>query len=107
MLDMAWVLSNWWEEGDPEGKSPMVQPWDGFLSRRELVRRYGELTGRDMVSMPWFFILACYKLGSILEGTYARAKAGKAPKYIGDRLHDYALWLFAKAKQLKDLEALR
>jgi len=107
MLDMAWVLSSWWEEGDPEGKSPMVQPWDGFLSRRELVRRYGELTGRDMVSMPWFFILACYKLGSILEGTYARAKAGKAPKYIGDRLHDYALWLFAKAKQLKDLEALR
>jgi len=107
MLDMAWVLASWWEDGDPEGRAPAVEPWGGFLSRDDLVRRYGELTGRDMASMPWFFVLACYKLGCILEGTHARAKAGQATQEMGDRLHAYALWLFAKAKQLKDREALR
>lgn len=104
LLDVGWVLSSWWEEGDPTegGKAPMVQPWDGFMSRAELVRLYGELTGRDMSAMPWFFTLACYKLGCILEGTYARSKAGQAPAEIGERLHNYALYLFAKAKQLID-----
>jgi aminoglycoside phosphotransferase (APT) family kinase protein len=106
MLDMAWVLSSWWEDGDPEGKSPMVQPWDGFTPRAELIRLYGEATGRDMSSMPWFFGLACFKLACILEGTYARAKAGQAPMDIGERLHAYALWLLAKAKQLKDAGVL-
>jgi aminoglycoside phosphotransferase (APT) family kinase protein len=103
LLDLGWVLSSWWEDGDPKdgGKTPMVQPWSGFASRAELVSRYGELTGRDMSDMPWYFGLACYKLGCILEGTYARAKAGQAPMAIGEQLHQYAIWLFAKAKQIK------
>jgi aminoglycoside phosphotransferase (APT) family kinase protein len=100
LLDLGWTLSSWWEEGDPEGKEPMVTPWDGFLPRKELVRMYGERSGRDMRAMPWFFCLACYKLACILEGSYARAKAGQAPVDIGERLHAYALWLLAKARQI-------
>jgi aminoglycoside phosphotransferase (APT) family kinase protein len=102
MLDLGWVLSSWWEQGDPEGKKPMVQPWDGFVSRAELVRLYGEHSGRDMSTMPWFFALACFKLACILEGTFARAKAGQAPIATGERLHAYAIWLLTKAKQLTD-----
>ena len=30
---------------------------------------------------------------------HARACAGQAPKEIGDALHNYTLWLFAKANQ--------
>lgn len=48
LLDLGWILSSWYEDGDPEGKSPMVRPWDGFLSRAGLVELYGELSGRDM-----------------------------------------------------------
>ena len=68
-------------------------------SRAELVAHYGEVSGRDMSAMPWFFVLACYKLGILLEGTYARACAGQAPKEIGDLLHAYTVWLFAMARQ--------
>jgi aminoglycoside phosphotransferase (APT) family kinase protein len=99
LLDLGWMLSSWSEAGDPE-RAPMVAPWDGFLSRAELVRRYGELTGRDMGDMPWYFALACYKLGCILEGTYARAMGGKAPMEMGARLHEYSTWLFVKARQI-------
>jgi aminoglycoside phosphotransferase (APT) family kinase protein len=65
-----------------------------------LIALYGEMTGRNMAEMPWYFVLACYKLGCILEGSYARAKAGKASMETGVWLHNYAHWLFLKAKQL-------
>jgi aminoglycoside phosphotransferase (APT) family kinase protein len=100
LLDLGWILSSWWEDGDPPGKEPMVTPWDGFPSRAELVRLYGELTGRDMSATPWFFALACYKLACLLEGTYAASKAGKVPADVGEKVHAYAVWLMAKARQI-------
>ena len=72
----------------------------GFLTRAELVALYGEMTGRDMTAMPWFAVLGCYKLACILEGSYARACAGKMDKAIGEQLHTYALWLMARAQQI-------
>lgn len=100
LLDLGWMLSCWSDEGDPDGKIPVVSPWDGFLKRSELVALYGELTGRDMSAMPWFAVLACYKLACILEGSYARACAGKIPRDLGETLHAYALWLMARAQQI-------
>jgi aminoglycoside phosphotransferase (APT) family kinase protein len=99
LLDLGWILSSWWEDGDPAGKQPLVKPWDGFVSRAELVRRYGEISGRNMDAMPWFFALACYKLACLLEGTYARSKAGQVPADIGTSVHAYAVWLMNKAVQ--------
>ena len=69
------------------------------ISLHELIEAYGEVSGRDMSSMPWFFALACYKLGILLEGSHARASAGMMPKATGDSLHAYASWLFAKGTQ--------
>ena len=100
LLDLGWMLTSWCEPGDPEGKSPVVSPWEGFMNRRGLVDLYGELSGRDMTQMPWFFCLACYKLACILEGTYARSMAGQAPVETGQKLHGYALWLMKKARQI-------
>ncbi len=100
LLDLGWILSSWHEDGDPEGKGPMVRPWDGFLSRRELIDLYGQISGRDMDAMPWFFVLACYKLACLLEGTYAASKAGKVPEAVGASVHGYARWLTAKARQI-------
>ncbi|RJF91689.1 phosphotransferase family protein [Noviherbaspirillum saxi] len=102
LLDLGWILTSWTEPGDPDvgGRKPAVEPWDGFVSRDVLVKLYGDLSGRDMSDMPWFFVLACFKLACLLEGTYARACAGKASKEMGDFLHNYALWLMAKARQL-------
>jgi len=100
MLDLGWILSSWFEEGDPEGKSPMVKPWDGFLPRAELIALYGERSGRDMRAVPWFFALACYKLACLLQGTVAAAKAGKVPENVGASVHAYSTWLTTKARQI-------
>ncbi len=100
MLDLGWILTSWWEQGDPEGKRPLLQPWDNFLTRADLVRLYGDLSGRDIRDAPWFFALACYKLACLLEGTYARSKQGQIPEHIGQSVHTYALWLMNKARQI-------
>jgi aminoglycoside phosphotransferase (APT) family kinase protein len=100
LLDLGWILTSWLEDGDPEGKKPLVQPWDSFMTRAELMRLYGEISGRDMSAMPWFFTLACFKLACLLEGTYARACAGQIPAEIGKSVRSYATWLMNKARRI-------
>ena len=54
-------------------------------------------TDRDLTPIHWYEVLACYKLGIILEGTHARACAGKAATATGDALHANTLGLFRRA----------
>jgi aminoglycoside phosphotransferase (APT) family kinase protein len=100
LLDLAWLLAAWHEPDDPPGKPMQFAWWDDMPSRADLVARYAAVSDRDVSAMPWFEVLACYKLGIVLEGTHARACAGQAPKEIGDLLHAYTVWLFARANQL-------
>jgi aminoglycoside phosphotransferase (APT) family kinase protein len=101
LVDLAWILTAWREEGDPPGSEPYIRPWSGIPSRAELVGRYGELTGRDDIadSFPWFQVLAHYRLAALLEGSYFRALNGKMDRRMGQGLHDYAQWQWAKAHQ--------
>ena len=94
LVDLGGLLSGWPPDGAETGP---VKPWPGFPTRQEIIDRYAERSGRDTSSIDWFEVLACYKIGCILEGTYARACAGKAPKATGDYLHNNTLGLFARA----------
>jgi aminoglycoside phosphotransferase (APT) family kinase protein len=100
LLDLGWVLGSWWEKGDPDGKRPLVAPWEGFMSRAQLARLYGEITGRSLDELPWYFALACYKLACLLEGTYARSRTGQMPAHIGEQIRAYAIWQMRKAMQI-------
>ena len=100
LLDLGWVLATW---PGPDGAKPGdvgVTPWDGFPVEAELVARYAEGTTRDLSAIQWYAVLACYKLGIILEGTHARAFAGKATKEMGDRLHASTIGLFQRAEAI-------
>jgi aminoglycoside phosphotransferase (APT) family kinase protein len=75
LLDLGWLIATW-----PDGKTPLagaIGTAGGLPSPAELV---------------------CFKLGIVLEGTHARAFAGKAPKDVGDLLHATTLGLFARAR---------
>ena len=96
LLDLGWVLATWPLDG-AEKTSTSVTPWDGFPTAEELVARYAGQTTRDMSAISWYAVLACYKLGIILEGTHARAAAGKAEVATGDALHAQTLSLFQRA----------
>lgn len=98
LLDFAWLLATW---PGPGGSGPLpmvrVEPWDGFPSAGELVSRYAARTGRDLEHLAWYAVLACFRLGIILEGTNARAAAGLAHRGTGDALRRAAVGLFERA----------
>ncbi|TXI09691.1 MAG: phosphotransferase family protein, partial [Novosphingobium sp.] len=99
LLDLGWLVATWPEGETPHATDVAITPWDGFASPDELVAHYAAQTGRDLAHFDWFAVLACYKLGIILEGTHARACAGKAPREVGDRLHAHTLYLFERARR--------
>ncbi len=72
----------------------------GQATRREIIDRYGAGSERDLSAIDWYEVMACYRLGIILEGTHARAFAGKAPVEIGDQLHATTVALFTHAATL-------
>lgn len=99
LVDLGQLLATWPAADDPGGVFVQVQPWDGFPGADELVAHYAEGSDRDLSAVRWYEVLACYRLGIILEGTHARAFAGKAPKDVGDLLHAVTLALFDRASR--------
>lgn len=97
LLDLGWLLATWPEGDAPHATDVAITPWEGFATPDELVAHYAETSGRDLSALDWYVVLACFKLGIILEGTHARACAGKAPKDIGERLHAHTIDLFERA----------
>jgi aminoglycoside phosphotransferase (APT) family kinase protein len=105
LLDLGWLLATW---PDPSGAADTqaaglvagaLSQIPGLPGRGELVARYAERSDRDLGAITWYSVLACYKLGIVLEGTHARACGGKAPKATGDMLHAVTLGLFARAHE--------
>jgi aminoglycoside phosphotransferase (APT) family kinase protein len=71
-----------------------------LASPADLIEEYGRNTTRDLSHITWYTVLACFKLGIVLEGTLARASAGKAPKEVGELLHATTVSLFEQALTL-------
>lgn len=96
LLDLGWLLATWPDRADAD-YAPSVEPWEDFPTSAELVEQYGKFSDRDLSAVDWYAVLACYKLGILLEGSHARASSGKAPREIGDRLHAKTISLFHRA----------
>ena len=99
LIDFGLVVA-FWPEADGAAGMMSIQPWDGFPAIDELVAHYDANSPRDLSALDWYAVLACYKTGIILEGTHARAFAGKAPKEFGDLLHATTVGLFEKAGRI-------
>jgi aminoglycoside phosphotransferase (APT) family kinase protein len=99
LLDLGNLLAGW-PEPQETGTALRVEPWDGFPSADELLARYAERSRRDLRQVHWYTVLASYKTAVILEGTYARACAGLAPKPNGEQLHAAALRRMGRALRL-------
>ncbi len=99
LLDLGWLLATW-------GQSPAfggtLFEKGGLASTDDLVQRYARNTTRDLSHITWYTVLACFKLGIVLEGTQARASAGLAPKEVGELLHEATVGLFEQALTLME-----
>jgi aminoglycoside phosphotransferase (APT) family kinase protein len=97
LLDLGWLLATW---GQSAAFGGALFEKSGLAAPSDLVERYARNTIRDLTHVTWYTVLACFKLGIVLEGTNARASAGKAPKEVGDLLHEATVRLFEQALTL-------
>ena len=95
LLDLGHLLATWPHEG-----SAVSVDAAGLPSVDDVIQRYATAGPRAVDDIAWFRVLACYRLGLILEGTHARAFAGLAPKETGDLLHAHTVALFEQALEL-------
>ena len=97
LLDLGWLLATWRQPDGSSVFSHALGGQDGLASTDELFERYAANTTRDLSHITWYTVLACFKLGIVIEGTLARACAGKAEKEVGDQLHAATVHLFERA----------
>jgi aminoglycoside phosphotransferase (APT) family kinase protein len=101
LLDLGWLLATWPGEGDVSvGAGSSYVQAGGLPGRDALVARFAEGCTRSLDALDWYVAMACFKLGIVLEGTHARAFAGKAPVEIGEMLHAITLALFRRARAI-------
>jgi aminoglycoside phosphotransferase (APT) family kinase protein len=99
LLDLGWLLATW---GGSAAFGGALFAEGGLAAPGDLIEKYACNTTRDLSHITWYTVLACFKLGIVLEGTHARAYAGKAPKEVGDLLHGATVQLFEQALTLMD-----
>jgi aminoglycoside phosphotransferase (APT) family kinase protein len=73
LLDLGWVLISWPPEGDDMTRYVDL---DGMPSRDELLRHYEEISGRSTRDIDYYVVLARWKLGIVLEMSYAKLQRG-------------------------------
>lgn len=97
LLDLGWLLATWRQ---PDGTSVFghaLGGQSGLATPDDLLDQYAANTTRDLSHITWYTVLACFKLGIVIEGTLARACAGKAEMEVGDQLHAATVQLFERA----------
>jgi aminoglycoside phosphotransferase (APT) family kinase protein len=78
LVDLGWLVGLWIEPGERAtlaGASPFAGATD-VPTRRELVTRYEQKTGRDVSNVAFYCVLGLFKLACVMEGSFARFRAG-------------------------------
>ena len=72
------LLMVYWTEADDAAPMLLTAPTaqEGFLSRKEVLDRYAEVSGRDLSQIDYYTAFGYWKLACIVEGVYARYVGG-------------------------------
>ncbi|MCD2113515.1 phosphotransferase family protein [Rhodococcus rhodochrous] len=100
LLDLGRFLATWPSAEEPIGTAGPIYRTEGLPLADELVNRYRATSTLDVSAVDWYIVLACFKIGVILEGTHARSCAGLADPAVGARLHRMSQALFRRAERI-------
>jgi aminoglycoside phosphotransferase (APT) family kinase protein len=79
LVDIGWLLGTWDEEGETSFRfEPQLSQLPGMPKRRELAERYAKRSGHPIEHLRYFEVLALFKLGCVMEGSYYRFERGSS-----------------------------
>jgi len=105
LLDLAWVVMGWPDEG--EQRSGSYVDYTAMPNRSELLDYYSRESGRPVDDIDYYVILARFKMAIVLEGGYARVVKGDADNPKMQAFGGVVLDMAAKAAELARTTALR
>jgi len=77
LADISYFIRSW---GSEDLSSPDqfldARRDDGYATRRELIERYEERTGREFEHLWYYLAFNCFKMCCILQGVYGRFRGG-------------------------------
>jgi len=80
LVDLGWLLGLWLDPGETAslfgGANLALLGHGPVPSRAELTERYAAATGRDVTHVGFYCVLGLFKLACVMEGSYARFRAG-------------------------------
>jgi aminoglycoside phosphotransferase (APT) family kinase protein len=100
LLDLGWLLATWQQADSTDLSDSKLAAAGQLATIDELIEHYARRSGRDLTHLTWYRVLACFKLGILLEGTYARSLDGRAPAALGQWMHARTVRLFEQARHL-------
>lgn len=84
LADLGTLMASWYDPDEERSVlAPMPTTVPGWLSRDDAVRRYGEMSGRDLDRADWYVVFGTWKLAVILQQIYIRWLRGqtKDPRF--------------------------
>ncbi|MGA7132377.1 MAG: acyl-CoA dehydrogenase, partial [Mycobacterium sp.] len=99
LLDLAWCLLGY--DGENPREDGFYLDMKGMPTRRELLERYEKVSGLSTANIDYYLVLANWKLGIVLEKTYAAGvRTGKVDPKIQDAFGAMIPQLIGTAAQL-------
>jgi aminoglycoside phosphotransferase (APT) family kinase protein len=99
LLDLAWCLLGY--DGENPKEDGFYLDMKGMPTRSELLERYEQVSGLGCENIDYYLVLANWKLGIVLEKTYAAGvSSGKVDPKIQDAFGAMVPQLIATAAEL-------
>ncbi|MGV0654370.1 phosphotransferase family protein [Mycolicibacterium thermoresistibile] len=98
LLDLAWALLGW--DGEYPRESGFYVDVSGMPTRTELLEHYERISGRPTDDIDYYLVLANWKLGVVLEKSYAALQRGKTVDPKVEMFGPLVLELIANAAEL-------
>ncbi|MBU4275587.1 MAG: phosphotransferase family protein [Proteobacteria bacterium] len=105
LMDLACTLAYWAQADDPPEMveaASMITHLPGCLTRREAVEYYGQLTGRVMDRMDFYYCFGLFRLAVIVQQIYYRYFHGQTADSRFARLGPMVVLLLAKARAVAE-----
>jgi aminoglycoside phosphotransferase (APT) family kinase protein len=98
LADVGLLLVYWTDPSDETAAlGDSATTLEGFPSRAELIAAYREASGRDLADIDYYVAFGYWKLACILEGVYARYRAGVMGESSGFELFARQVEVLAQA----------
>jgi aminoglycoside phosphotransferase (APT) family kinase protein len=73
LTDLGTLLSAWFEPGEDFAfLAAMPSSAPGFMTRAEAIVRYGARSGRDVSTMPYYYVFGLFKIAVVIQQLYYR-----------------------------------